>query len=410
MKPGYKQTEVGVIPEDWEVKPFSHVTDLITCGIAATPDYVSESQGYPFLSSTNVKDGRIVWSGYKHISADLHRQLYRNNPPKRGDILYSRVGTFGEAGVVDVDFEFSVYVSLTLIKPGKVLDSCYLMHLLNSNAYKQRAKDQIYLGGGVGNLNVDVVRRYPIVIPPLPEQRAIAEALSDVDGLLGGLDRLIAKKRDLKQAAMQQLLTGQTRLPGFHGEWEVKRLGDIAEMGSGGTPSSAIADYYDGDIPWVSIADMTKCGKIIMTTDRNLTRAGFSSCSAKMLPAGTVLYAMYASLGECSIAGISVCSSQAILGIRTRSGLSNEFLYYYLTSLKSVVKSLGQQGTQANLNKGMVQDFCFSLPPLPEQTAIAQILSDMDAELTALEQRREKTLAIKQAMMQELLTGRTRLV
>ncbi len=113
VKPGYKQTEVGVIPKEWEVKPFTQVTDLITCGIAATPDYVSESQGYPFLSSTNVKEGRIVWSGYKHISAALHRQLYRNNPPRRGDILYSRVGTFGEAGVVDVDFEFSVYVSLT---------------------------------------------------------------------------------------------------------------------------------------------------------------------------------------------------------------------------------------------------------------------------------------------------------
>jgi type I restriction enzyme S subunit len=190
----------------------------------------------------------------------------------------------------------------------------------------------------------------------------------------------------------------------------VKRLGDMAEMGSGGTPSSAIADYYDGDIPWVSIADMTKCGKIIMTTERNLTHAGFSSCAAKNFPAGTVLYAMYASLGECSIAGVSVCSSQAILGIRTRSGLSNEFLYYYLTSLKPVVKSLGQQGTQANLNKGMVQDFCFSLPPHPEQTDIATILSDMDAELTALEQRREKTRALKQAMMQELLTGRTRLL
>ena len=92
-------------------------------------------------------------------------------------------------------------------------------------------------------------------VPSLPEQRAIAAALSDVDALLGGLERLIAKKRDLKQAAMQQLLTGQTRLPGFSGEWEMKRLGAVAEMGSGGTPLSSVAAYYDGDIPWVSISD-----------------------------------------------------------------------------------------------------------------------------------------------------------
>jgi type I restriction enzyme S subunit len=249
-----------------------------------------------------------------------------------------------------------------------------------------------------------------VLVPPLPEQRAIATALSDVDGLLGGLDRLIAKKRDLKQAAMQQLLTGQTRLPGWDGGWEVKRLGDVAEMGSGGTPTSSVPAYYDGDIPWASISDMTKGGKVISSTDRNLTRAGFTNSAAQMFPAGTILYAMYASLGECSIAGISLCSSQAILGIRPKDKLNGEFLYYFLTSLKAIVKTLGQQGTQANLNKGMVQDFRLSLPPLPEQTAIAEVLTEMDGELAVLEQQLEKTRALKQAMMQELLTGRTRLV
>ncbi len=206
---GYKQTEVGVIPEEWRVESFLHVTDLITCGIAATPKYVAENIGYPFLSSTNIKNGVIQWTDYKYIDASLHRQLHRNNPPKRGDILYSRVGTIGEAAVIEVDFEFSVYVSLTLIKPKTALDSYFLAHLLNSLPYKQRAKDQVYLGGGVGNLNVDVVRRYPIIFPPILEQRAIAAVLSNVDALLAKLDQLIAKKRDLKLATMQQLLTGQ---------------------------------------------------------------------------------------------------------------------------------------------------------------------------------------------------------
>jgi type I restriction enzyme, S subunit len=155
---------------------------------------------------------------------------------------------------------------------------------------------------------------------------------------------------------------------------------------------------------------MTKGGKVITYTDRNLTRVGFSSSAAQMFPVGTVLYAMYASLGECSIAGISLCSSQAILGIRPSGSLSNEFLYYYLISLKPIVKSLGQKGTQANLNKGMVQDFRFRVPSLPEQTAIAAVLYDMDAELAALGQRLAKTRALKQGMMQELLTGKTRLI
>jgi type I restriction enzyme S subunit len=181
-------------------------------------------------------------------------------------------------------------------------------------------------------------------------------------------------------------------------------------MGSGGTPTSSVPAFYDGDIPWVSISDMTKGGKVIMGTDRNLTGAGFANSAAQMFQVGTVLYAMYASLGECSIAGISLCSSQAILGICPSDGLSNEFLYYYLTSIKPIVKSLGQQGTQANLNKGMVQNFQFRMPLLPEQRAIAAVLTDMDAELALLEQRLAKTRALKQGMMQELLTGRTRLV
>jgi type I restriction enzyme S subunit len=269
---------------------------------------------------------------------------------------------------------------------------------------------RLVTGSTVYHLYGSDMKKFVLSLPPIPEQRAIATALSDVDALLGSLERLIAKKRDLKQAAMQQLLTGQTRLPGFHGEWELKRLGSVAEMGSGGTPTSSVPAFYDGDIPWVSISDMTKGGKVIMGTDRNLTGAGFANSAAQMFQVGTVLYAMYASLGECSIAGISLCSSQAILGICPSDGLSNEFLYYYLTSIKPIVKSLGQQGTQANLNKGMVQNFQFRMPLLPEQRAIAAVLTDMDAELALLEQRLAKTRALKQGMMQELLTGRTRLV
>ena len=201
----------------------------------------------------------------------------------------------------------------------------------------------------------------------------------------------------------------QTEVGVIPKEWEVKRLGDVAEMGSGGTPPSSVPAYYDGDIPWASISDMTKGGKVILSTDRNLTRAGFTNSAAQMFPAGTILYAMYASLGECSIAGISLCSSQAILGIRPKNKLSGEYLYYFLTSLKSVVKTLGQQGTQANLNKGMVQDFRLSLPPLDEQTAIATALSDVDGLLGGLDLLIAKKRDLKQAAMQQLLTGQTRL-
>jgi type I restriction enzyme S subunit len=418
VKPGYKQTEVGVIPEDWEVKPFTQVTDLITCGIAATPDYVPESRGYPFLSSTNVKEGRIVWAGYKHISAALHRQLYRNNPPKRGDILYSRVGTFGEAAVVDADFEFSVYVSLTLIKPGKSLHSYFLMQLLNSNAYKQRAKDQIYLGGGVGNLNVDVVRRYPIVAPPLPEQRAIAEALSDVDGLLGGLDRLIAKKRDLKQAAMQQLLTGQTRLPGFHGEWVPLNMADNstlkARIGWQGLTTAEYlktgdyllvtgTDFIDGRIAWSSCCFVAAAR---YTQDRNIQLRSKDILLTKDGTIGKVAYVDH-------LPGPATLNSGVFVIRPKDEAYEPHFFYYILTSriFEEFLNKLAAGSTISHLYQKDFVTFSFLVPPtIPEQTAIAEVLREMDGELAVLEQRREKTRALKQALMQELLTGRTRLI
>jgi len=187
------------------------------------------------------------------------------------------------------------------------------------------------------------------------------------------------------------------------------KLGTVAQMGSGGTPPSSVARYYGGGIPWVSIADMTTRGKYIHGTERTLSTEGLNSSAAKLYEPDVVLYAMYASLGECSLAVGRVSSSQAILGIKPGPRLDREYLYYYLHSIKPTVKTMGQQGTQSNLNAGMVRDFDIPLPPLDEQRHIACALSDADAETDALERLIAKKRAIKQGLIQELLSGRTRL-
>jgi type I restriction enzyme S subunit len=412
LRPGYKRSDVGVIPDDWDAKPLGSVLSKGRLGgNYANQDAEAE---LPLMKMGNLARGNFDLSKVQFIRPGVfpepaHRLVY-------GDVLFNTRNTLDLVGKVAIwrDEIPVAYYNSNLMRlefdPDHVCSNEYANYSLNTESAISRLRGLATGTTSVAAIYTRDLLRLQLLVPPLPEQRAIAEALSDVDALLASLDQVIAKKRDLKQAAMQQLLTGQTRLPGFHGEWEVERLGDVAEMGSGGTPPSAVPAYYDGDIPWASISDMTKGGKVISSTDRNLTRAGFTNSAAQMFPAGTILYAMYASLGECSIAGVSLSSSQAILGIRPKNKLSGEYLYYYLTSLKGVVKTLGQQATQANLNKGMVQDFRLSLPPLPEQTAIASVLSDMDAELAALEARLAKTRDLKQAMMQELLTGRIRLV
>jgi len=403
VKPGYKQTEVGVIPEEWATKRLGEVATIATGNTPPTSDVTNYGDEFLFVGPVDMGDVKFIAKTEKMLSKKGFAMSRRF--PKDSILFVSIGSTIGKCGIAPV--ELTSNQQINAIFPSSSFSADYLFYAVSSAAPRIKAQ--------AGEQAVPIVNKTQfsetvVALPPLPEQRAIATALSDVDGLLGGLDRLIAKKRDLKQAAMQQLLTGSTRLPGFHGEWEVKRLGQLAEMGSGGTPPSSVAAYYDGDIPWASISDMTKGGKVILSTDRNLTREGFRNCAAQMFPVGTVLYAMYASLGECSIAGIPLCSSQAILGIRPKDGLNGEFLYYFLTSLKAKVKTLGQQGTQANLNKGMVQDFRLSLPSPSEQTAIAEVLTEMDSELAGLEQRRDKTRSLKQAMMQELLTGKIRLV
>ncbi len=406
LSAGYKLTEVGAIPQDWDAPLLDTVAKR---GSGHTPDkkrpeYWNGPIKWISLKDSNALDqvyieetsATITAAGVANSSAVIH---------PAGTVVLSRDAGVGKSAITKNPMAVSQHFMAW--QCGPKLDNHFLYYWLQSS---KPDFERIAMGNTIKTIGLPFFRSYRVPQPPPSEQRAIATALSDVDALLAKLDRLIAKKRDLKQAAMQQLLTGQTRLPGFDGAWEVKRLGDLADTSSGGTPPSSVAAYYDGEIPWVSIADMTSGGKVIFATGRNLTAEGFQNSAAQMFPEGTVLYAMYASIGECSIAGVPLCSSQAILGIRAKATLNNEYLFYFLTSLKPTIKAMGQQGAQANLNAGMVRGFELKLPAIAEQIAIAAVLSDMDAELSALETRRDKTQAIKQGMMQELLTGRIRLV
>ncbi|MDT0120940.1 restriction endonuclease subunit S [Kocuria marina subsp. indica] len=191
--------------------------------------------------------------------------------------------------------------------------------------------------------------------------------------------------------------------------WPTRRLGDIASMGSGGTPSRTVSRYFGGGIPWVSITDMTNSGKYVSSTATTLTAEGLKSSAARLYAPNVVLYAMYASLGEVCVAVGRISSSQAILGIQPGAELDREFLYYHLEAIKPRVKELGQQGTQANLNAGMVRDFKVQLPPMAEQRKISGALRDADDLIATIERLIAKKQAIKQGVTQQLLTGRTRL-
>lgn len=248
-------------------------------------------------------------------------------------------------------------------------------------------------------------------VPPKPEQEAIAEALSDIDTLIVNLEKLIAKKKAIKQGAMQELLTGKRRLPGFYDEWIDSRIGDICELVSGGTPSTSVAEYWDGDIAWCTPTDITGCNeKYLYKTADSITLHGLTNSAATILPEGALLLCTRATIGAVKIAAVPICTNQGFKSLVTHESADNEWLYYAVQMLKKEMVSQAIGSTFLEISKKALADIRIQLPSKEEQKAIASILSDMDSEISALEEKLTKARFVKSGMMSELLTGHIRLI
>ena len=364
VKPGYKQTEVGVIPEEWDAEKLGN--------------FVALQRGHD-LTWRDRRRGDVPVMGSAGQNG-FHDTALAKGP----GVLLGRSGaSFGQAHYCEQDFwphNTALYVT-----DFRGNDPLFVFYFLKSIDFTRHNS-----GGAQQSLNRNFIYPIPVGVPRLPEQRAIAGALSDVDALIGGLDQLIAKKRDLKQAAMQQLLTGQTRLPGFHGEWEVKRLGEVVRITKGqlitekNTIHGPIPVIAGGMKPAYFHNKPNRTGKTI-TVSASGASAGYVAFF------DTPIFA-------------SDCST-----ISEGSSYSIEFVYFQLQLKQEAIYKAQTGGAQPHVHAVDLMPLEVGWPTLSEQAAIAEVLSDMDAELAALEQRRAKTRALKQGMMQELLTGRTRL-
>jgi type I restriction enzyme S subunit len=412
MKPGYKQTEVGVIPELWEVAKLGEISRVIR---GASPRPKGDRRFYggqiPRLMVEDVtRDGKTV---FPQVDSLTEEGAKRSRPCKKGTLTIVCSGTVGIPSFLGVDACIHDGF-LALVSIRKTVSSDYLYYQFDR--LRLTFESSATHGGVFTNLTTAGVRQFSVPLPPTEaEQRAIAEALSDVDALLGGLDRLIAKKSDLKQAVMRQLLTGQTRLPGFHGEWKVKRLGDHIDLLTGFPfPSD---QYSDSGVRLLRGSNV-KRGE----TDWNEELVQYwpritPELQRYQLQAGDLVIAMDGSLVGRSYARLKVSDLPAVLLQRVARIRSKSIDIGYLTQIvgsRRFVEYCDSVKTVTaipHISSADIQNFEITMPPtLAEQTAIAEVLSEMDAELLGLEQRREKTRALKQGMMQELLTGGTRLI
>lgn len=405
IKPGYKRTEVGVIPEDWEVNSLS--------------GFVNYKNGAAHEKSIT-DSGRFIVVNSKFISSEGATRKYSNDcfcQASRGDVLMVMSDVPNGKAIakcywVEYDETYTVNQRICVLSP-KLVDGKFLFYKLDRNNFYLAFDD----GAKQTNLRKDEVLACPLGVPQsLTEQHAIATALSDVDALLAQLDQLIAKKRDLKQATMQQLLTGQTRLPGFSGAWQLKRLGDvIIRCSSGATPRRNRPEFYQGNIRWITSGELNY--NVITDTLEKISKEAVAETNLALIPAGTFLMAITGleaegTRGACAIVGMPSTTNQSCMAIFPTNELKTEFLFhYYVFRGKTLALEYCQGTKQQSYTANLVKRLPISLPEsTEEQTAIATILSAMDAELATLQARRDKTHALKQGMMQELLTGRIRLV
>ena len=397
VKPGYKQTEVGVIPEDWEVRCVGDAFEV--CNYLREPisEWVRNEMfgSYPYYGPTGIQ-GWIneyrVEGKFALIGEDGDHFLKWQTQPM----------------TLLVQGRFNVNNHAHLVRGRRNLTEWFYWFFSNRDVSTYLTRQ----GAGRFKLTKAALLAIPCALPPTKvEQQAIAGALNDADALIGALEQFVAKKWQIKQGAMQELLTGQKRLPGYTGEWVAKRLGKLASIQRGASPRPIDSQIWfdeNSSVGWVRISDVTKSGMYLRETTQRLSDLGVQN--SRLVNCGSLIMSICATVGRPIITAIETCIHD---GFVVFDGLRADkiFLYYSLSWIEKVWSRHGQTGSQMNLNTGLINRTEILLPPtVAEQSAIAAILSDMDAEIAALEAKLAKARQIKQGMMQELLTGRIRLV
>lgn len=439
----FKMTEIGPIPKDWDVK---RLGELFAFKNGYNTDARNYGRGMPVASVLEALSDRPLTVDRIRGKVDACRKDQDLFSLKRDDLIFTRSSEIledvGRSNVYEDDSRAMFGGFVIRGRPKTKNDSRFINYLLKDSSHRDRI---IAKGAGAQHYNIgqNGLAKVFISLPPLPEQKKIAEALSDVDELLAAMRTLIEKKRAIKQGAMQELLTGKKRLVGFKNsessclcasvlkkdagveggdfntetqrrrgaefkmteiglipeDWEVKKLGDVCKIIMGQSPASVYYNIKGNGLPLIQgNADLEKRKSIIRFYTSQIT---------KICDVGDVVLSVRAPVGAVGKAEYKSCLGRGVCALK----YENDYLYQYLLFVEDKWGEFSKGSTFDSINSNELAEYKLPLPPtLAEQRAIAKVLSDMDAEIEALEAKRAKYESIKQGMMQELLTGKTRLV
>ena len=414
VRKGYKQTEIGVIPEDWEIRNLGDIGQLSTGSGLLKGEFSSSGDipAIPYTSLYTDYSETVDYDSIKWFVDDYRKTTLVNFPCVLIASSSNMEINTGKASALTKSIPVAIGREVIIFKSSS--DCAFISYLLSTESYRKRTLT-LARGTTIKHVYTATFRDYPIAHPTLAEQEAIAEALSDADGLIKSLEDLISKKRLVKQGAMQKLLTGKKRLPGFEGEWEEKRFGDLlAEPPSYGINAPAVKKQ--GNLPlYLRITDIDDDGRFLthgrVGVDHPLWRN-------YLLGKNQIVFARTgASVGKTYLynpeEGEVVFAGFLIRAKIDTSLLNPDFFFNFTrtTEYWSWVKVMSMRSGQPGINGYEFASLEIKIPPtVEEQNAIAEILIEMDNEIAALETRLAKARRIKEGMMQELLTGRIRLI
>lgn len=409
-KTGYKKTKLGLIPDDWKIIALGELYDFKN-GLNKEKEFFGYGTpiinymdvfNYSFLSKDKIK-GKVFLT---------ENEIKRFNI-KKGDVFFTRTSetvneiAYSSVLIEDIDNGvFSGFVLRARPKSKNNIDLNFAQYCFST----QLARKEIISKSSFTTralTNGRFLSEVNLLLPLLSEQQKIAKILSTWDTAIQKQEQLIAAKETFKKGLMQVLLTGKKRFEGFEDDWEEIKLGNLSNSFSGGTPSRAIKEYYNGSIPWIKSGDLNR--SIIVSVEENISEQALVNSSAKIVNKGTLLLAMYgATAGVVAITNIRGAINQAILAIETYNSLDKIFLYYLLKlKMPHYVHRL-VQGGQPNLSGGIIKKLKFNLPSIPEQQKIAAVLTKSDSEVKVLNQQLQQLKDQRKGLMQQLLTGAIR--
>ncbi|HLB69412.1 MAG TPA: restriction endonuclease subunit S [Candidatus Methanoperedens sp.] len=405
--------EIGEMPEGWKALKLEDV-GVLQYGFTASAK--NDNTGIKLLRITDITDIGIDWPNVPYC--DLKDSEFKKYELSKGDVLFARIGsTTGKTCYIDrhVKGVFASY--LIRFRPlADDIETNFLYFYTQSRLYWSQINKnkEAHLKKGI---NAKVLGNLLMPLPPLPEQRRIAEVLGTVDSAIQKVGGAIESTERLKKGLMQRLLMRgigherfkESEVGRVPEEWEVVRLGDVADdFVGGGTPSTTNPDYWNGKIAWMTSSHIN--GRIVNSGQRLITEKGLKESSTHLIPKDNLLVATRVGIGKAAINSIDVAISQDLTGVIIKKDKVNaDYIYWVLLANLNKLKSLAQGSTIKGILKDDLANLKIPLPPLPEQRRIAEILSAVDRKLELERRRKEKLSRVKKGLMNELLTGRKRL-